>query len=481
MKNDRVFTADLIVRRMLDGIGYSGSGIDGRRILEPSFGDGAFLVEIVRRILDRYVDCPVDTVFSALSMVHGMEINHDTFRSAVDRLDALLAERGIHGYGWPGLVCGDMLSCTDGIRYDYIIGNPPYVRLHDLDHGMRSRLGDFRFGNGTTDMYILFYEKCMGLLGSGGKLCFITPNSYFKNASQGKFREWVAGNGFLSSIWDYGNIRVFDADTYTAVALMDASGNGGRIRYALMDGADSEKYHVWLDSDYLSGKKPWRFGSARDMEFLDCNRKLGVKLGDICTVRNGISTNADGVYVVSQDTVERLGLELARPAVKASTLDSGNCIIFPYRDEGGTFVVIPEDEMKESFPNTYAYLSARKDVLCGRDMDGNGSEWYRYARSQGIQDTGKKKIALKHFISSGENPSAEWLECTEGTIVYSGMYITFGEENESAVKSVLGSSHFGRYLFLCGKNVSGGYRTVNTLTVKEYGIGDSDASGQVCG
>ena len=51
MKHDQVFTPDYIVKKMLDDIDYRGENLR-KTIFEPSFGDGAFLVEIVSRILE---------------------------------------------------------------------------------------------------------------------------------------------------------------------------------------------------------------------------------------------------------------------------------------------------------------------------------------------------------------------------------------------------------------------------------------------
>ena len=51
MENCQIFTPPTIVNKMLDMIGYTNDNIATNTILEPSFGDGAFLVPIVQRIL----------------------------------------------------------------------------------------------------------------------------------------------------------------------------------------------------------------------------------------------------------------------------------------------------------------------------------------------------------------------------------------------------------------------------------------------
>ena len=52
MKKEQVFTPHEIVCFMLDKIGYCGANIINSTIFEPSFGEGAFLIEIVSRIIE---------------------------------------------------------------------------------------------------------------------------------------------------------------------------------------------------------------------------------------------------------------------------------------------------------------------------------------------------------------------------------------------------------------------------------------------
>ena len=44
-------TPKRIVVMILDDIGYAGDEVLTKKIMEPSFGDGAFLSEIVKRII----------------------------------------------------------------------------------------------------------------------------------------------------------------------------------------------------------------------------------------------------------------------------------------------------------------------------------------------------------------------------------------------------------------------------------------------
>ena len=47
----QVYTPCHIVCKILDEVGYYGKNILGKKILEPSCGDGQFLIEIAKRII----------------------------------------------------------------------------------------------------------------------------------------------------------------------------------------------------------------------------------------------------------------------------------------------------------------------------------------------------------------------------------------------------------------------------------------------
>jgi len=66
------------------------------------------------------------------------------------------------------------------MEYDYVVGNPPYVRVQNLpdsQKAMMERLYESTTGN--YDIFCPFYERGLDWLdGDGGKLGFITPNQF---------------------------------------------------------------------------------------------------------------------------------------------------------------------------------------------------------------------------------------------------------------------------------------------------------------
>ena len=472
MRNDQIFTPNDIVVKMLDMIGYSGTGIVGKTIFEPSFGDGAFLVEIVKRILDFYKDSDYESVSDALSLVYGVEIDSAFYDTAVSRLNGILGEYGFPPHRWDHLLNRDMLSYESDRNYDYIIGNPPYIRIHDLDQNTRACLKELSFSSGMMDIYVAFYELCINLMSNKGKLCFITPNSFIRNSSQKKFRDYLAEKNIVRSICDYGGIHVFEnADTYTAITLMDNSWQSETVEYTLMEDTHKEKYTTSICLKEYIGSKFWCFNSNEDMQFLKEVGSRPYRLCDVCDIQYGVSTNADKIYIIPRKVAETLDGDIVKPAIKASTLDDSQFIIFPYRiGNGGVYEVIPEEEMQDEYKKTYDYLLNFKERLLNRDMDKGFTAWYQYARSQGIQKMNNMKFVPKRYMPENETV-CRFAECSSDAVVHSGMYIVpKNPAHARFVRNILADGQFYRYLLLTGKNVAGRYKTINASALKEYGI-----------
>lgn len=117
-------------------------------VLEPSCGNGAFLVEIASRLVEsirlrspsRDIDSFYGEIDAALSRnIMAIEIDGDALDEAKCRVLSMLGERysyrptdsdSLFG-SWRA---GDAIEYlrTDVMRYDFVVGNPPYVRIHNV-------------------------------------------------------------------------------------------------------------------------------------------------------------------------------------------------------------------------------------------------------------------------------------------------------------------------------------------------------------
>ena len=457
MKNDQVFTPDYIVKKMLDDIDYRGDNLR-KTIFEPSFGDGAFLVEIVTRILD-YAQNETEA-HELLDLVMGCEIDPVMHNRALERLDGLVTAKGYGKHNWYLLENADLLRMRPG-HCQYIVGNPPYVRIHDLDKNTRDLITDeYPWCTGMTDLYVVFFEECIRRMAPGGELIFITPNSWMRNSSQKKMREYLQENSLVHRITDYHALPVFGPVlTYPAIThlKMDFSPTWEFVYMATL----SEE--AWRRT--LGNHSGFQNIVPEETEQYLLNL-TGPTLGELCTVQNGISTNCDRVYI--KPWAPRG--EYLRPVIKASTLNMDKSIIFPYEWTGTGYTPLSEERFKELEPDLYYSLYFNKDQLEARNMERH-AQWFQYARSQGIQNSRHRKFVLKHILAP-EQRIAQFEEVGPEVLVYSGMYIIVNDEaNIERVREVLSSRAFCEYLKLMGKDMAGGYKTVNTKIVKAFPMG----------
>ena len=110
-----VFTPLQTVREMLDTLEKENPGIfePGRTFLEPACGDGAFIVEILRRKFER---CRRMGDFQvALESVYGFEIQADNVAKCIENVTALCGEY-FKLTPWERGIISDHIILCDGLK-----------------------------------------------------------------------------------------------------------------------------------------------------------------------------------------------------------------------------------------------------------------------------------------------------------------------------------------------------------------------------
>lgn len=166
----QVFTPEYLVRDILDFVGYVPHGdILEKHVIDNSCGDGAFLVEVARRYAEAYFTRHGRNGGKTLArqlgtFVHGIEIDSESHAACLKRLDAFAAELGLPPVGWD-VRNADALTVDayDG-KMDFVVGNPPYVRVHNLGGNFNRVKGHSFCTEGMTDLYLVFYEIGLGML-----------------------------------------------------------------------------------------------------------------------------------------------------------------------------------------------------------------------------------------------------------------------------------------------------------------------------
>lgn len=324
----------------------------------------------------------------------------------------------------------DWSSINNGNPFSVIIGNPPYVNTE----GMHALLPipeveiykkKYKTSHKQFDKYFIFVEQAIRKTAENGYICYIVPNKFFKIGAGEKLRTLISKDQMLVSLDDFGDAQLFEDKTiYSSILLLQKTKQNTFI-YSSIDSANKlwageEVSKVELNTSILN-KLPWRL--TTDIEFLTMLQKLdqvSVPLTKHTEIFNGIQTSAERptpIYWFSsediiaeyQDTIEihrdshnyTIEKAILRPYFKPtrqderglnsySVLQTDKRIIFPYDGAGH---LIPIDEMKESYPGTYAYLEAYYDRLVPKCVSASGirdvpnataDTWYQYGRTQAL-------------------------------------------------------------------------------------------------
>ena len=231
-----VFTSPEVVRFMLDEAGYvPESNLSDVSILEPSCGEGEFVIEIAKRLLISAVNFDFDADTAFRRNVHAYDIDADKVevcRSKIRKLGYKAVEN---------IEVADFLKATPK-KADIVVGNPPYIRYENIPEDMlgycKQKFATFHY---RSDLYVPFFEKSLSLLKEGGKHCFICSNRWLKNEYGKKLRAYIAYSYRLRLIVNMEEANAFQEDVlaYPAITLISAEAPKGTFQYTEVDDVKS--------------------------------------------------------------------------------------------------------------------------------------------------------------------------------------------------------------------------------------------------
>lgn len=456
----KIYTPDFLVDIILDQGHYVVGNINKKHVIDNSCGDGQFLLHIVDRYIKDFFK--ISSNLSELkkeieTYIHGIEIDKAELDICINRCDKLASYYGLKNIHWD-FVNGDTLLINKfDNKMDFVVGNPPYVRVHNLENNLKP-VKKYLFGRGgMTDLYIVFYEIGLKMLNNSGILSYITPSSFFTSIAGTNMRNYFLNNNLIESICDLKHYQAFSATTYTAIVCLNKKLKNNTVKYFEFN---TEKLSpVYIDNlnktDYLI-KGNFYFSKQSNLKLLK-NIFYNYKSSDIF-VKNGYATLNDKVFVNDFSFKSKYII----PVIKSSRA-KWTKIIYPYDKKGN---LIPEDELKKD-KELYNYLLSNKQYLLNRSIEKTKNFcWYAFGRSQGLKDTYKNKISINTLIRNAKD--LKIVEVPPGAGVYSGLYITSCTFSIQEIKNVLFDDEFTTYVSLLGKYKNGGCYTFSSKDLKSY-------------
>ncbi len=417
IENGIVFTpeyiASFIGKNVLDSVEKWSEDL---HIIDPGCGCGIFLVTAIRYMKNRF---HVRTKDIVINNIYGIDLESDNVRRCRKIIKMLVAMEGDEiAESEINIVNADSLKhdwnelfCVEG--FDLIIGNPPYVNVHDMSKETISFLKEnFRTTQtGVYNIYYAFIEHGIKYLKNSGKLSFIIPNNFLTIKSAADLRNYIQKKKILDTIIDFADNMVFKpVRTYNCIIVLDKKENN-IFKYSVMEKRDDlEKlleqiiYNV-MPAERLD-KNGWKLV---DKETYGNLVKIERQFRTIKEyIRTGIATLKDNVYMVSKSDggyykmVNGIRYEIESdivktiykiPELRKSDRLEEVCryIIFPYEECEQGCRIIEEDNFRRNYPKAYQYLQMMKEELDKRDKGKkNPVAWYAYGRTQGLNRYGRK-------------------------------------------------------------------------------------------
>ena len=440
------FTPLDMVQKMLDLAGYT-TNLTGKRVLENSFGSGNILVEVVRRYIQSCINqnMLLEDISKRLAIdIYGIEIDNRLYNSCLKRLNQLSEEYHIPSVNWH-LYNTNALTWERDVKFDLVIGNPPYITYKDIDLDSRTQIRQ-SFPScvaGKFDYCYAFIESAIKSLSASGKLVQLVPSNIYKNVFAEELRMLL--KPYISVVLEYPSKNIFaGALTSTSIFLYDKCMQEEYVQYYNI----TENKKLQIPRTSLSGK--WMFAN------ISPKKKKVVRFGDVFNASIVIATLLNEAFILTEEQMYKNRIEQAilRVAVSPRSLryNRKEYIIFPYRYQAGQLERMESEAFSREFPMTVQYLHGYFEKLKARKK-GVNVQWFEYGRSQAIAHLNQKKLLLSTVVTN----NVELYELDANTIPYSGIYIISKDEDYDLndAKRILQSREFLEYVQRVGISVSG--------------------------
>lgn len=302
----------------------------------------------------------------------------------------------------------DLIALGGGV--DFVVGNPPYVRLEDMDENViKAYRKRYETMSGRADLYVGFFERALNMLGPDGVCAFICADRWMLNQYGSRLRSLVTSGGFSVESM----IEMHDADAfhnevlaYPAITAIRKSERQGKVFVARVGQASGDiakelskaarSLHLGKHSTregeiqtisgaryvavgrWFEGSAPWPNASPErlaTLKHLEANfppledESTGTKVGI------GVATGADRIFLTTNpELVESdrlLPVAMAKDTMTGSLEWSGRHLVNPW-DADGNLVDLT------LYPRLRRYLEANEDTIKGRNVaKRNPSCWYR--------------------------------------------------------------------------------------------------------
>lgn len=204
--------------------------------------------------------------------------------------------------------------------FDIVIGNPPYVRHHNIHHIKPILKSQFdEFFTGMADLYVYFYKRGTELLRTNGILTYISSNKFMRGSYGIKLRMFLTSKVSIHILIDFADVPVFKASVDTCIVLLEKDVKRCTKEMIISAATFRERRDILHLSEAFQDKKitvcvsdlapvGWALALPKVYRLLKKLEKTGTPLGSYTKdgLYIGIITGCNDAFIIDESIRQRL-------------------------------------------------------------------------------------------------------------------------------------------------------------------------------
>jgi hypothetical protein len=362
--------------------------------------------------------------------------------------------------------------------FDMVIGNPPWVRTHNLDQGSRAELrrnysvyraaawesgaDSAAAGRGFSaqvDVASLFVERSVSLARADGCVGLVLPSKLWRSLAGGGVRALLQDKTALLEVEDLTDARqIFDAAVYPSIVLARRLGLGSPVGAPVSVTVHRKRsVERWsadpaaLPFDETPGS-PWVLLPSPVRAAFDAVVRAGIPFAHTAIGRPmlGVKSGCNEAFIVAPGTVE---CEMVRPLIRGEHMSqwrvapSDERIIWTHDESGRPLRTLPL--------RTLARLTRFRHELEQRSDARHGARWWSLFRTEAA-DHSRPRVVWSDVARA---PKAALLQQGDKSVAINSCYIARCRSLEDALTltGLLNSQLVAAWLNCIAEPARGGY------------------------
>lgn len=255
-------------------------------------------------------------------------------------------------------------------KFDYIIGNPPYVGHKELSMDYKKWLSENykEVFYDKSDLSYCFYQRALEVAKDKAVIAFISSRYFMESPTGRSLRGHLKNNSKILQIVDFYGEKIFPGvGVATAIFIISSDDNNDnavtiwKYNGRKLKNINSKDFEIFSINQNNLLDDRWILISDDKRDILNkIESKSSIRLGDVVESFQGIITGCDKAFILEEKAAEALGIEecLLKPWIKNSHVEK-------YEIKESSYKLIYSDLIDEplKYPNSIMHIYKYKERL----------------------------------------------------------------------------------------------------------------------